>query len=184
MNVIVISYSLTGNNDALATGVATALSAEHIKISEPKPRTTWTVMLDVILNRTPPVNPPAKVLENNDLIIFVAPVWIGHVATPLRAYFQYLKNTSGKYAFVSISGGADGPNAKIAGELNKRVGKKPAALVNMYIADLLPPNPKPTRKDTTAYRLDETEVKSITNTVVKSLRETMGMEIPVAYAKH
>jgi hypothetical protein len=180
MKIIVISYSLTGNNDALATGVATAFAAEHIAISEPTPRTTWTITLDVLLNRTPPVNPPAKVLENNDLIIFVAPVWMGHVATPLRAYFKYLKNKPGKYAFVSISGGANGPNAKIAGELNKRVGKEPAALIDIYIADLLPPNPKPTSNDTTAYRLNQTDVQNVTNTVVKSLRETMAMEIPVA----
>jgi flavodoxin len=35
MKPIVISYSLTGNNQALATSIATELSAEHIKINEP-----------------------------------------------------------------------------------------------------------------------------------------------------
>jgi flavodoxin len=175
MKIIVISYSLTGNNDALAAAIASAFVAEHIKISETKPRTTWTIMLDVIFNRTPSVNPSPRAFENNDLIIFVAPVWMGKVATPLRAYFNYLKNKSGKYAFVSISGGADGPNDKLAAELNKRLGKEPVALINMYVADLLPPNTKPTRKDTTAYRLNETEIRSLTNTAVKYLRETIAM---------
>ena len=175
MKVTVISYSLTGNNDALAAGIASAFVAEHIKISEQKPRTTWTIMLDVIFNRTPLVNPPPRVFGNNDLGIFVAPVWMGHIATPLRAYLDCLKNKSITYAFVSISGGADGPNDKLASELNKRVGKKPTALYNTYIADLLPPNPKPNRKLTTAYRLSETEVKSLTSKVVKSLRKTMAI---------
>lgn len=175
MKVIIISYSFTGNNDALAADIAKALFAEHIKISELKPRNTWTILLDVIFNRTPSVNPPANGFENNDLIIFFAPVWMGHIATPLRSYFKYLKNKSSKYVFVSISGGADGPNTSVASELNKRVGREPVALINMYIADLLPPNPKPTRKDTTAYRLNETDIKNLTNTVVKSLRETIAM---------
>jgi Flavodoxin-like fold len=175
MKILIISYSLTGNNDALATSLAKEFVAEHIKITERKPRTTCTIMLDVIFNRTPSVSLSINDFVNKDLIIFVAPVWMGHIAAPLRAYFKYLKNKPSKYAFVSISGGADGPNDKLAGELSKRVGKEPAIFINMHIADLLPPHPKPTRKDTTAYRLNETEVKSLTNKVVKRLRETMAM---------
>lgn len=174
MKIIVISYSLTGNNNALAIGIAAVLAAEHIKISEPQPRTTLTTILDLIFNRTPSVNPSPKVLVNNDLVIFVAPVWMGHIATPLRAYLYFIKNKSIKYAFVSISGGADGPNDKLTGELNKRVGKEPVALINNYIADLLPRDPKPTRKLTTAYRLNEPEAKNLTNKVVNSLRKTMA----------
>ena len=45
MKITVISYSLTGNNEALAASVAAALGAEHIKISEPKRRTIGTIVL-------------------------------------------------------------------------------------------------------------------------------------------
>jgi flavodoxin len=38
MKIKVISYSLTGNNQALATSIAAEFAAEHIKISESKPR--------------------------------------------------------------------------------------------------------------------------------------------------
>ena len=173
MKVIVISYSLTGNNDALATSIAAEFAADHIKISESKPRTMGTIFLDVLFNRTPQVNPKVDMVEDNDLVIFVGPVWMGHVATPLRAYFRQLKASAGQYAFVSISGGADGANPKLAGELNKRVGKEPAAVIDLHIADLLPRDPKPNRKDTSAYRLNDRDVKRLTNTIVKALRETI-----------
>jgi len=174
MRVTVISYSLTGNNEALATSIAAEFAAEHIKISESKPRTMGTIILDILFNRTPHVNPIIDKVEDNDLVIFVGPVWMGHVATPLRAYFRHLKGRPGQYAFISISGGADGANPKLAGELNKRVGKAPAALIDLHIADLLPSDPKPDRKDTSAYRLNERDVKSLTNTVAKTLRETVA----------
>jgi len=173
MKVIVISYSLTGNNDALATSIASEFSAEHIRITESKPRTMGTIALDMLFNRTPKVNPTMIDVEDNDLVIFVGPVWMGHVASPLRAYFKHLKGKLDQYAFVSISGGADGPNPKLAGELKKRVGKEPAALINLYIVDLLPSDPKPTREDTSSYRLTEEDVRSLTDKVVKTLKEAM-----------
>jgi hypothetical protein len=94
---------------------------------------------------------------------------MGQIATPFRACFKQLRQKISQYAFVSISGGADGPNLKIADELKKRLGKEPVALVDLYIANLLPPEPKPTRDDTSAYRLTESDLKYLTDTVVATL---------------
>ena len=172
MNVKVVSYSLTGNNEALATSIAAEFAAEHIKITEPKPRTNGTIALDMLFNRTPQIDQRLDGVGDDDLVVFVGPVWMGHVAAPLRACLKQFKGRPGRYAFCSISGGADGPNPKLAGELNKRVGKEPAAVIDMHIADLLPSDPKPERKDTSAYRLKDADVKRLTETVVKRLRET------------
>jgi hypothetical protein len=133
-----------------------------------------TIILDILFNRTPQVNLIVDKVEGNDLVIFVGPVWMGHVATPLRAYFRQLKAIPGQYAFVSISGGADGANPKLAGELKKRLRKDPAALIDLHIVDHLPPHPKPNRKDTSACRLNDRDVKNLTNTIVRTLRETMA----------
>jgi hypothetical protein len=174
MKIIVISYSLTGNNEALAKSIAEEFSAEHIKISELKHRTMGSIILDLIFNKTPQVQPIPDRLENYDMILFVAPVWIGQVATPLRTYLKHLKTNPCRYAFISISGGADGANPKLAGELKKRVGKEPIALIDLHIADLLPSDPKPTRKDTSAYRLNKVDIKKLTDTIVKTVRETIS----------
>lgn len=144
MKIAVISYSLTGNNEALAKSVAEEFAAEHIKIKEPKSRTMGSIILDMIFKKTPQVQPMPGKLENYDLILFFGPIWIGQVATPLRAYLKYLLTNPCRYAFISISGGALGPNLKLADELKKRTGKEPIALIDLHIADLLPADPKPT----------------------------------------
>ncbi|MCK4356593.1 NAD(P)H-dependent oxidoreductase [Candidatus Bipolaricaulota bacterium] len=173
MKMAVISYSLTGNNDALAASIDSAFSAEHIRITESKSRTNGAIALDMLFNRTPKVNPIVDKVEDNDLVIFVGPVWMGQVASPLRAYFKRLKGRLDQYAFVSISGGADGPNPKLAGELKKRVGKEPVAVIDLHIADLLPSDPKPTREDTSSYRLTDEDVRTLADKIVQTLEKAM-----------
>lgn len=171
MKITLISYSYTGNNDALASGMAKALGAGHIKITESKSRSRSTIFMDLIFNRTPEVHPPPESIGDSDLILFMAPVWIGQVATPLRAYFKYYKTKPGAYAFISISGGADGNNPKLGDELKKRLGKDPLIVIDLHIADLLPAEPKPKREDTSAYHLTEADVKHLTDKAMKLLTE-------------
>lgn len=165
MNIVVISYSLTGNNEALAKSIAEKLAVEHIKITEPKPRTMGTIVQDIVFNKTPAVQPAPDSLGNYDLIIFLGPIWIGKIATPLRAYLKYLKTTQCRYAFISISGGADGSNTKLANELNKIVGKEPTSLIDLHIADLLPSDHKPNRKDTSGYKINNEDIKKLTDDI-------------------
>jgi len=174
MKTTVISYSLTGNNDALAKSLAGALAAEHIRVTEPGRRTMGTIALDNMLNRTPKATIPSVKPEQTDLVIFVGPVWMGQVASPLRACLKELGPRLGKCAFVSICGGADGPNPKLADELTKRLGRAPAALVEMHKADFLPPEPKPTRNDTMAYRISEEQVRHLTEKAVSGLKKVTG----------
>ena len=98
---------------------------------------------------------------------------MGQVATPLRTYLKHLKTNSCSYAFISISGGADGANPKIADEMMKRTGNKPVALIDLHIAKLQPSAPKPVRKDTSAYRIDNKDINKLTDSVAKTLKETI-----------
>lgn len=174
MKVIVISYSLSGNNDALAISVAAELKAKHIKIKETKQRKMAAIFFDILFNRTPKVELMIDKVEEYDLVIFMGPVWLGRAATPLRGYFQNLKSRLGKYAFVSISGGAQGANPNLVVDLKRRIGKEPDILIDLAIADLLPSTPKPTRQDTMAYHLTERDVNNMTETIVKKIREKMS----------
>jgi len=174
MKTTVISYSMTGNNDALAASLATALSANHVKITEPKRRTMVTIGLDMMFNRTPKIEMPAVEIGSDDLVLFVGPVWMGQIAAPLRACVKQLCPRIGRYAFISISGGADGPNPKLGDELKKRMLKEPVAVIDQHIADLLPQEPKPTRDDTSAYRITEQDAKKLTDTAIAALRKAIG----------
>jgi len=171
MKVSVISYSLTGNNEALAKSLAGALSAEHVRITERGRRNMGTIGFDMMLKWTPKVTVPAVRPEDSDLVVFVGPVWMGQVASPFRACFKELGPRLGKYAFVSVCGGADGPNPKLASELTVRLGKDPVALIELPKASLLPPEPKPTRNDTMGYRISEAEVKLLTEKAVSGLKK-------------
>ncbi|MBN2535104.1 MAG: hypothetical protein JXB88_19640 [Spirochaetales bacterium] len=173
MKVTVISYSLTGNNESLATSVASAFSAEHIRITESKSRAMGKIAFDMLFNRTPKVSSTVNNVESDCIVIFVGPVWMGQVASPLRSCFNSLKTRLNRYFFVSISGGADGPNPKLSSELMKRLGKKPTAIIDLHIADLLPSEPKPTRNDTSAYRLNNEDVKNLTSKIVKAVQEAI-----------
>lgn len=169
MSTTVISYSLTGNNQALAESVAKELSAEHIKIKEVKSRTMGAIVMDVIFNKIPQVQPMPDNIKECDLIVLFGPVWMGKVATPLRSYLKHLKAHPSRYAFVSISGGADGSNPGLAGELKKRTGKDPAVLLDLHITELLPSSPKPARKDTSAYRLKPADIVKLTDKIMAAL---------------
>jgi hypothetical protein len=169
MKIAVISYSLTGNNQVFAKNVAAELSAEHITISDSKKRSMGTIICDVIFNRIPKVTPVADGIDQCDLAIFFGPVWMGMVATPLRSYLKYLKIHPCKYAFVSISGGADHSNPKLMTELMRRTGTKPAAVIDLHIVDLLPKGLVPTRQDTSGYRLKADDIKVLTAKAVKEI---------------
>lgn len=172
MKIAVISYSLTGNNDALAACIAKELSAEQIKISTRKSMNNGAIMLDMLFGRTPRSQPGPEIMDKFDLILFFGPIWMGQVASPLRAYLQYLKKSPKRYGFLSISGGADGDNPKLRGELLKRAGAAPVLLLDQHIADLLPTDQKPERKDTSAYTITPAEAERLANKAVEVIRNT------------
>lgn len=169
MNIAIISYSYTGNNKALADSVAKKMSVEHVQIIEQKQRTMGTIILDMLFNRTPQVHPAPDITEKYERIIFFGPVWMGLIASPIRPYLKYLKEHPQNYSFISISGGADGSNSKLKEELNRLTGAEPTTLIDLHIADLLPSNPKPSRKVTSAYRLNDDDVKTSSNKIIQTL---------------
>jgi flavodoxin len=175
MKIAVISYSLTGNNKALANVVAKELFSEHVEILEEKPRKMSDNILDMILNRTPVVKPLPSELEKYEQILLIAPVWMGKAASPLRSFLKYLKKHPKPYAFASISGGAMNTNPKLSSDLAKRAGAKPIAFIDLHIADLLPSEPKPTMKETSSYHLKEGEITRLAKIITDCVRSTMKL---------
>ncbi len=171
MKIAVVSYSYTGNNDRLAECVARDLSVAHMKITTQKPMTMGSIILDMIFNRTPKVRPDPDVLKQYDLILFFTPVWMGHIASPLRAYLHAVKLTPRVYGFFSISGGADGENPKLLAELMKRTGMRPAIMLDQHIKDCINQNSRPTRKDTSAYKISVTEASSLSTIAITEINK-------------
>ena len=163
MKTIVISFSLSGNNDVLAQSIAESLSADHIRINEHKQRTFLSTGLDMLFNRIPKVKCTDEKIEDYDTVIFVGPIWMGSIAAPFRAYFKKYRKNLTRYAFISISGGADGPNSKLTLELRNRIGKDPLFVMNWLIAELIRKDTKPSRKEIEDYRVTPHEANRLTS---------------------
>jgi hypothetical protein len=129
VKTLIVSYSHTGNNQALAEACAAELKADHFRLEELKDRKITATLLDMAFGRMPRLKslPPSP--EAYGLVVFMAPIWMFNIASPLRLCFRAMKGTLKKYAFVSLSGGALGANVGLPRELGRRLGKKNLALV-------------------------------------------------------
>jgi len=160
MKKTIVSYSYTGNNDAFALGLAREISADHIRILETGKRTMQKIILDTIFNRCPKIRLSEDRNINKNHVIFISPVWLGKIAAPMRTYLHQLDLEDIKFGFISISGGADGPdtNSEICNEITGILAKEPDFVLDLHKANLLPSEPKPSRKMTMNYRLQEGDV--------------------------
>ncbi len=166
MKITIISYSLTGNNEKIATKISSNIWAEHIKITEPKKRSIMKIIYDLLFNIKPEINEKIENIKENDLIIFFAPIWIGKVASPLRTVFNKHKEEINKYIFISLSWFL---NPKIDQELNQRLWKKPEKIINICYEDLLKINPKITWKEIIKYKLNEKDFEKCINIIIRKL---------------
>lgn len=158
---LVLFYSFTGNNEKLAKRIADYLSADYQAINEINKRNFFTIVLDVVFNRIPHIHKPVKEINQYEHVIFIAPIWLGKIASPLRSVFKLYRENIRSYSFISLSGGADGVNVGIEHELVSRLGKKPVKVDNPLIIDLLPTEPRPTRQQLEDYRLSDVDASKV-----------------------
>ena len=174
MKKMVISYSLTGNNTALAEGIAQELTCEHHSITDGINKINYgSIILDILFNRTPKVALPELNISKNDLIILVGPVWMGKMATPLRSFIHKYRDLINNFALVSLSGGADGINKKLESELHHRMGKTPITVLNFLIFDLLNVKTKPSRQNLDDYRPEAKDIKKLSLALVDNLKSKL-----------
>ncbi len=171
MKIALVSYSLSGNNARYADHLARALSAVLLPVHTLKPVTYGTIMLDMILRRKPEIDLKSDEFTLYDLVLFVGPVWLGKVAFPLRRCFDMLKKNRRTYAFLSVSGGADGNNPNLADELKQRTGAAPAFVLDQHIRELLPPEPAPTREQTSAYQVTDADCALFAGRAAEAVRQ-------------
>ncbi|HWQ57476.1 MAG TPA: NAD(P)H-dependent oxidoreductase [Clostridia bacterium] len=169
MNILLLTYSDTGNNGKFAARVAEKLGAKGITIAPKKHRPTCGLVMDLILSREPKVTPAPEIMREYDLIVFCSPVWMGQVASPLRAYLGALRTNPKPYVLLCVSGGSGGGNPKLAEELERRTGKKPALVFEQTIADLLPADADKSIKATSAYRISDAEAERLATVAARTL---------------
>ncbi|MEN8906558.1 MAG: hypothetical protein ABF289_11425 [Clostridiales bacterium] len=171
MKKLIISYSFTGNNKMLSQSVAKELAADIIEVTELKERTIKTIIIDIMFNREPNINPIPNDLKDYDIVILNGPIWMGKVASPLCSYFKYISNAKCDYAFFSISGGAYNKNTNLEKDIRKKAKRDAIAVVDIHLADYLTDEDKKSSDDKVKDKLKSKDLDEITKKVSKALIE-------------
>lgn len=153
MKTLIVYYSHSGNNQMLVDDLQKRLQCETLKIVESKRRKNLTILLDIVFNRTPYIQPTNKELGLFDHVIFVAPIWASRLATPLKSFLIVQKNSIKRYSFITVCSGTANQKRKVEDELIRLLGNPPVIVTELWINDLLPADQKNKIKYVTPYRL-------------------------------
>jgi hypothetical protein len=171
----IVYYSHHGNNETLASHLAGRIEGGMQRIVETKQRTGLTILLDVIFDRLPRIEPIDKPLDEYDHVILVAPVWAGRVAAPLRSFLQLHRQQLRDYSFITLCGYENpGQAAALSAELGRRVGRPPRALAQLCVSDRMPLERRRNLRIINSYRVEEAELAAYQTTIDDFLRTAVG----------
>jgi flavodoxin len=159
MKTLIVYYSHGGNNELLAYRLQKELDCDITEVEPTGKRTGFSIFLDIAFLRTPRVKPCTVPLDRYDLIIFVAPIWAGKVAAPLKSFLLRERERIGHYAFISLCGGGMKEQAtRVRKQLTSIVGYEPVALKELWVVDLPMPDLKASPNLLSGYRVTPEDV--------------------------
>lgn len=160
MKTLVVAYSLSGNNTMLADHLAGKLKADREELTVQRDMGMFALALDALFNRKPPIGPTQRDPGDYELVVLAGPIWMGKIASPVRSFIARHRSTLPRVAFISVCGGALGPNDKVPKEVARLLGTPPVAVAQLYINDLLPEDQKNDSKRTSAYEVGQPDLES------------------------
>lgn len=179
MKTLIVYYSLTGNNKTLADLLQQKLQCETYAIKELRSRKKWTTFLDILLHRTPRIALHDLHLLQVDLLLFVAPVWAGRLATPLTAFIKHNRDKIRRHALITVCGGQPGQREKIAAELYDLTGRDAETVAELALTDL----PEIDKKNVINYRLTAKDLGYLTPAIDQFLGRATGVTV-ISYKPH
>ena len=162
MKTLIVYYSFTHNNDLLARFLQERLNCDILRIEEVKKRTGFTILLDLLFNRKPAIKDTYPTGKNYDHHIFIAPVWGGKIASPLKTFLLRQKDSIKHYSFITVCGGSAGQKKKIFDQLKTILQRNPKKVTELWVNDLLTEDKKDTIKYTSGYRLQPKDLEHFT----------------------
>jgi multimeric flavodoxin WrbA len=137
----------------LAKTLREKLKCDILKVEEVKQRNGFTIALDLLFNRTPRIKPYLYDIASYDQFVFVAPVWAGKIASPLKSFLIQERFYISNYSFITICGGQPGQKEKLTTNLINIMQHEPGAVQELWINNLLPESKRNTVKYTSGYRI-------------------------------
>lgn len=163
MKTLIVYYSFSYNNTQLANYLQEQLHCDTQKITEAKKRTGLKIFLDLIFNRRPPIMKLDRSLADYENLVFIAPIWGGKIATPLKSLLLQERKNIKRYSFITVCSGAEGQQDKIEKELASLVGRQAEIVTELWINDLLPPEERNTIQYTTGYRISQNDLQKFSD---------------------
>lgn len=179
MKTLIVYYSFSRNNELLARALQADLECDIYPIREVRKRNWFTILLDLLLDRRPPIQADECHVADYDCCLLVGPVWGGKVASPLKTFLLREKNNLTRYAFASVCGGGNPAQAEqITKELFMLTGKNPEGVCECWVSELLTADRKHA-KDVSSYQIQEKDLMVFQGRVATFLQ---GLEKPRAVA--
>ena len=126
---LIVYYSRTGVTRHVAEQIARRVGADAIAIRDVRSRDGVLgyvrSAMEAMHGTLPEIELPPLRLSDRDLVVLMAPVWGGHVASPMRRFLHDHAHELRRVAFCCTMGGsgADGAMA----DVRKLLGFEPAA---------------------------------------------------------
>jgi hypothetical protein len=159
MKTLIVYYSFTQNNAALARMIQKRLDCEMLKIETLRRRSAFSIFLDAAFGRKPAILKHNLVMENYGQIVFVGPIWLGKIAGPLKTFLREEKNNIKHYSFISVCGGLTGQKEKIEDELTSIVGSRPRRVCELWVSEIVSEKVTKNAKNVSAYRIRSSELE-------------------------
>jgi flavodoxin len=121
--VLVVTYSHTGTGRKLARLLCSLKDWEMAEITEERPRGNWRCILDSMLRRRPAIRYDGPNPRHFDMVVLVAPIWAGRLASPMRSFVAGRRALLPDVAVVSVMGNTGAPNA--VAEIGKLLDRWP-----------------------------------------------------------
>jgi flavodoxin len=173
MKTIIVYYSNTKNNEILAHDLQKKLSCDILKIEEIRKRTGFTIFLDLLFNRMPKIKDHGVPLELYENFIFVAPIWMGKIASPLKSFLFKEKERVNSYSFISLCGGVKGQATKIKKELEAILQQESKVVEELWLNQLLASERMNTVKHTSGYRVLPADLENFKEQIDEFVRQNM-----------
>jgi multimeric flavodoxin WrbA len=154
MKTLIVFYSFSRNNELLAKEIHARLGnkSDLFEIKTVRRTRGWSIFLDVMFQRTPKLKQLNHSVQQYDHYIFIAPIWAGKVASPLKSFLLSQKRFIKTYSFITICGGVKGQKEKLQSELTNMMNHRPQQVRELWMSRLLEEKGKDKRK-VTGYRM-------------------------------
>ena len=170
MRTLIVYYSFTGNNKALAERLCERIECDILAVREERGRNGFSILLDLLFKRRARLSKYTVDVSAYDNVIVVAPVWAGKIATPMQTFLLNERRNLTRYSVFTVCGGVAGQREKLAEFMETLTGKRPAAVKELWVKDFLPAEKRDDPRFSSTYQVNDDDWKKVDFKIIDFLK--------------